>query len=57
LWIPEPLAQAQALREALEGEWGWEEQTTTAISRAVKDLEEGEIYAWDASRGYDLVYG
>ena len=56
LWVPEPLARAQALREALQEELGWEEQTTTAITRAVKDLEEGEIYAWDASRDYDLVY-
>ena len=56
LWVPEPLARAQALRGALEEEWGWEEQTTTAITRALKDLEEGEIYAWDVSRDYDLVY-
>lgn len=36
LWVPEPLTRAQALREALKEEWGWEEQTRVAISRAVK---------------------
>ncbi|KAF8455195.1 hypothetical protein BGX38DRAFT_1267462 [Terfezia claveryi] len=56
LWVPETLARAQALREALKEEWGWQEQTRVAIFRAVKDLEEGAIYAWDASRDYDFVY-
>ena len=53
LWVPD---RAQMLREALNEEWGWRKETTTAISRAVKDLEEGAIYAWDASRDYDLMY-
>jgi len=56
LWVPEPLARVKALREALKEGWGWEEPTIIAISRALKDLEEGQIYAWDASRDYDLVY-
>ena len=55
-WIPEPLHRAQMLGEALKEDWGWEAETEQAISRAVKDLEEGAIYAWDASRKYDLVY-
>ena len=54
--MPEPLHRAQILGGALREDWGREAQTEQAISRAVKDLEERAVYAWDASGKYDLVY-
>ena len=44
------------LTEEMEEENGWPTATKTSMQQALEDLKNGEVFGWDATRDFELVY-
>ncbi|KAI5782367.1 hypothetical protein DFH27DRAFT_579230 [Peziza echinospora] len=54
-WVPPPERRMKELEEDLVEE-DWSEEVEKGLRKALEDLREKEIFAWDACRSGELVY-